>query len=160
MWEWQAQQNYPPRSLHVFFKVWLGWPLRHFQRPQVFYLNTEMFVIKRVLVFLVVAVQRGSTLFWEIVSVSKYWKSLYACKRITTQKLHRKWELGREKSTCVNGTEFWSGASGEKKVKYVSERVLALCSKNIVRSQTFVLGPESVLTALDDVLSDKLTAIF
>ena len=39
-------------SPRVFLKVWRWWPLRHFQRPQLFHLNAE------------IVVKRGFSLFW------------------------------------------------------------------------------------------------
>jgi len=48
--------------IKVFFKVCPWWPLRYFERPQLFHLNAEMFV-KRHSSVLMVVMQRSSTVF-------------------------------------------------------------------------------------------------
>ena len=88
---------------------------------------------------------------------------IFACKRITPQKLHLKWELRRDKSytslvqrhaaiarqlnvvkrTCKD-TEFCNDALGQKKVKYISERTLELCSKKQYILKRIVLGAGSL----------------
>jgi len=52
------------------------------------------------------------------------------------------------------------GTFGEKKVKHVSERTLALCSERQYVCKCIVLGSESVLTAWNDVLSKNVSILF
>jgi len=59
----------------------------------------------------------------------------------------------------VRGQRCLYGRFAEKKVKFVSENILALFSKKYV-FQCIVLGAESVLTAPNNVLSEKFTVLF
>jgi len=51
-WQWIPRLRYTVGPARVFHKIWPCWLQRHFERPQLFYLNTE------------VTVKQGFRIFW------------------------------------------------------------------------------------------------